>query len=418
MKLDLRVFAFILAVLSALPPFSIDTYLPAIPTMADFFGASVHRVEWSISSYFLGFAAGQLLGGPLSDSLGRRKIALWGLLVFTGASITISFVTAVDWLIGLRVLQGIGGGFAVVVVSAIVRDRFEGREAARIYTLIGFMMMVAPLIAPAVGALLLEFWSWQAIFIALACYGVLTIAGVLTLLGETRMPRRSQRLSARQSFHGALASYGRVLRHRGGLAYLLTMGFAMGVLFVYLTDSAFVFIEYYGFSHIDFPIFFSANVLSLMAFNRLNAWLLKRHEPDAILRAGLYLLLGLTLTLLLAALFSGSEWLVFPLLLLAIGSLSFIGTNGTACFMTYFGEEAGAANAVLGTGRFIFGGLLGGLVGFLHDGSLLPMTGMIAFCAVMALLSYRLLRPEADKDGEAASEDSAADKEVAKEAAV
>lgn len=395
MKLDLRIFAFILAVLSALPPFSIDTYLPAIPTIADFFGASVHMVEWSISSYFLGFAAGQLLGGPLSDTLGRRRIALWGLLVFTAASITISFVTAADWLIGLRVLQGIGGGFAVVVVSAIVRDRFEGREAARIYTLIGFMMMVAPLIAPAVGAVLLEFWSWQAIFIALALYGALTIAGVLTLLGETRMPRRSQRISAGQSFRDAVSSYGRILRHRGGLAYLLTMGFAMGVLFVYLTDSAFVFIEYYGYSHVDFPIFFSANVLSLMAFNRINAYLLKRHEPDAILQAGLYLLLALTLALLLAAVFSGSELLVFPLLLLAIGSLSFIGTNATACYMTYFGEEAGAANAVLGTGRFIFGGLLGGLVGFIHDGSLLPMTGMIALCAVMALVSYKMLRVEA-----------------------
>ena len=408
MKLDLRVFAFILAVLSALPPFSIDTYLPAVPTMAEFFGASVHRVEWSISSYFLGFAVGQLLGGPLSDSLGRRKIALWGLLGFTGASIAISFVASVDWLIGLRVLQGIGGGFAVVVVSAIVRDRFEGREAARIYTLIGFMMMLAPLIAPAVGALLLEFWHWQAIFIALACYGVLTIAGVLTLLGESRMPRRSGRLSAGQSFRAALSSYGRILSHRGGLAYLLTMGFAMGVLFVYLTDSAFVFIEYYGYSHIDFPIFFSANVLSLMAFNRVNAWLLKRHEPDRILRAGLYLLVAVTLALLLSAAVSGSEFLVFPLLLVALGSLSFIGTNGTACYMTYFGEEAGAANAVLGTGRFVFGGLLGGLVGFIHDGSLLPMTGMIAFCAVMALLSYRFLRVEAEGGEEQAEVKEAA----------
>ncbi len=408
MKLDLRIFAFILAVLSALPPFSIDTYLPAIPMMADFFGVSVHHVEWSISAYFLGFGLGQLLGGPLSDSVGRRKVALWGLLVFTGASAAIAFAAQVDWLIGLRVLQGLGGGFAVVVVSAIVRDRFEGREAARIYTLIGFMMMVAPLIAPAVGAVILAFTSWQAIFVALTLYGALTIFGVLALLGETRVVRRGPRLSAGQSFRAALASYGRILSHRGGLAYLLTMGFAMGVLFVYLTDSAFVFIEYYGYSHTHFPIFFSANVLSLMAFNRLNALLLKHYEPDEILRWGLNLLLAVTLALLAAATLSGSEVLVFPLLLIALGSLSFISTNGTACFMAYFGEEAGAANAVLGTGRFVAGGLLGAVVGFIHDGSLLPMTGMIAFCAVMALASYRLLRVTAEKGQEEAEVKEAA----------
>ncbi|WP_282610083.1 multidrug effflux MFS transporter [Pelagibius sp. Alg239-R121] len=408
MTLDIRLFAFILAVLSALAPFSIDTYLPAVPAMADYFGASVHRVEWSISSYFLGFAVGQLLGGPLSDSLGRRKIALWGLALFVSASLAISFVTSVDWMIALRVVQAIGGGFSVVVVAAIVRDRFEGREAARIYTLIGLMMMVAPLIAPAVGALLLEFWSWQAIFVALAVYGVLTVAGILTLLSETRMARRGARGPIAQSIRSALSGYGRILSHRGGLAYLLTMGFAMGVLFVYLTDSAFVFIEYYGYSHTTFPIFFSANVLSLMAFNRINAWLLKRHDPDVILRHGLILLVAVTLALLVSALASGSEFLVFPLLLVALGSLSFIGTNGTACYMTYFGEEAGAANAIMGTGRFVFGGLLGGLVGLIHDGSLLPMTGMIAFCAVMALVSYKLLRVEADNGEKQAEAEEAA----------
>lgn len=403
MTLNIRLFAFILAVLSALAPFSIDTYLPAIPTMADYFGASVHHVEWSISSYFFGFAVGQLLGGPLSDSLGRRKIALWGLLLFTVSSVMISQVESVDWLIGLRVLQAIGGGFSVVVVTAMVRDRFEGREAARIYTLIGFIMMAAPLTAPAIGAVILEFLHWQAIFIFLALYGLTTIVGVGALLAETRRVRRTQPRSVGESIRSTLVTYGRIVSHRGGLAYMLAMGFSMGVLFVYLTDSAFVFIEYYGYSHTSFPIFFSANVLAMMAFNRVNAMLLKRHEPDSIMRFGLILLVVLTLMLLASATLSGDQILVFPLLLLAIGSLSLISTNGTACFMAYFGEEAGAANAVLGTVRFVFAALLGGVVGFVHDGSLLPMTGMIAFCAVMALASYSFLRIKT-VDGEEAAE--------------
>ena len=211
-----------------------------------------------------------------------------------------------------------------------------------------------------------------------------------------------------------LVTYGRIVTHRGGLAYMLAMGFSMGVLFVYLTDSAFVFIEYYGYSHSSFPIFFSSNVISMMAFNRVNALLLKRYEPDSILRVALVLLVVLTLLLFASAAFSGDQVLVFPLLLLAIGSLSFISTNGTACFMAYFGEEAGAANAVLGTLRFVFAAILGGFVGLIHDGSLLPMTGMIAFCALAALASYRFLRVEAGN-----GQEEAADKEArAKEATV
>lgn len=412
MTLNIRLFAFILAVLSALAPFSIDTYLPAIPAMADYFSASVHHVEWSISSYFFGFAVGQLLGGPLSDSLGRRKIALWGLLLFTLSSIAIAQVETVDWLIGLRVLQAIGGGFSVVVVTAMVRDRFEGREAARIYTLIGFMMMAAPLTAPAIGAVILEFLQWQAIFIFLALYGLATIAGVGLLLAETRSVKRNAPRSLGASVRSTLVTYGRIATHRGGLAYMLAMGFSMGVLFVYLTDSAFVFIEYYGYSHSSFPIFFSANVISMMAFNRANALLLKRYEPDSILRVALVLLVVLTLLLFASAAFSGDQLLVFPLLLLAIGSLSFISTNGTACFMAYFGEEAGAANAVLGTLRFVFAAILGGFVGLVHDGSLLPMTGMIAFCALAALASYRFLRVEAGNGLEEAADKEAGAKEA------
>ena len=140
--------AIMLGTLVALGPLAIDTYLPALPTMADDFGVAVHRIELSVSVYVLGVALGQWLGGPLSDHFGRKPVAYVGLSVFIVASLAITVCSQVGWLYGLRVLQALGGGATVVIAAASVRDHFNGREAARVLTSVGLVLLLAPLVAP------------------------------------------------------------------------------------------------------------------------------------------------------------------------------------------------------------------------------------------------------------------------------
>jgi DHA1 family bicyclomycin/chloramphenicol resistance-like MFS transporter len=156
--------ALALGPLIAVGPLAIDTYLPALPAMADSYGVRVTDVERSVSLYVMGTALGQLLGGPLSDHLGRKPVAWGGLLLFALASLLISLSTALWQLDLLRVIQALGGGATVVVAAASVRDWFDGQEAARVLSNIGLIMLIAPLVAPAVGAMLVLLQGWQAIF--------------------------------------------------------------------------------------------------------------------------------------------------------------------------------------------------------------------------------------------------------------
>jgi len=161
--------AFKLALLVALTPFAIDTYLPAMLNIAVSMNASVNDVSMTIPLFLIGFALGQLVGGPLSDRYGRKPIAYIGLAVFLVCSLLISLSDNVETFYILRFIQAVGGGFATVVSAAIVRDLYSGKESAKVFSMITLVMMVAPLIAPALGAVMLAIGDWQHIFIFWHC---------------------------------------------------------------------------------------------------------------------------------------------------------------------------------------------------------------------------------------------------------
>ena len=154
----------LLAMLVAIMPFSIDTYLPAMTDVAYSLNSSVHLVEKSLSTYLLGAALGQLFGGSFSDLKGRKPICLIGLAIFIASTIIITQVTQVEWLIGMRMVQGLGAGMATVIVPAMVRDRYTGVQAAQMFATIGIIIMIAPSIAPMFGAVIHDMLGWQAIF--------------------------------------------------------------------------------------------------------------------------------------------------------------------------------------------------------------------------------------------------------------
>jgi DHA1 family bicyclomycin/chloramphenicol resistance-like MFS transporter len=378
----------LLAIIVALSPFAIDTYLPAIPTMAKYFNVDIHLIELSIPIYLIGFALGQITGGPISDNYGRRWIGIIGLSLFFLASLSIIFITNIPQLWLFRFIQAFGGGFGLVICSAVVRDLYDGKDAAKIFTLIGLIMMIAPLIAPTVGSLLLQYFSWRAIFILLAVYSIIQVFVILIWVPETKKLRKVagyEHLSLKQ----VLGNYWSIISHKNAMAYLLCSSFVAASLFAFLTEISFLYIEYFAVSEEKFAWLFGLNIVSMMLFNRLNHYLLDYWQPKNILKLGLIIQTCSTLLLLLTALFSlHSLIIVVILLMITIGSFGIIAPNNMACYMSYFQQTSGTANAVIGSSQFALGAIIGLILAHLHNGTPFPMFGMMLAMTALGLLSF------------------------------
>ncbi|TLM78981.1 multidrug effflux MFS transporter [Microbulbifer harenosus] len=376
-----------LAALVALTPFAIDTYLPAIPAMARTLGVEVAVVQHSVSSYLLGFAVGQIFGGPLSDRLGRILIGTIGLAIFIASTALILFTNNAELLVALRFCQAVGGGFATVICGAIVRDLYHGRDAARIMSMIATMMLIAPMVAPVIGATLLSFGDWHAIFIFLLVYGVLMMVLVRGILPETVSKFRRARRQ-RESRTTLFRNYGQIFRSPRALGFLFGQALVSGCMFIYITTAPFVFMERFGVSSANFPLMFGSCVLGLAVMMQLNIRLLKVFEPRQILLAGMTMLTLACALLLVSTLYFGENqtllaWMM-PLVM-AMGSIGIIAPNSAACYLEFFPKISGTANALYGASLFISGGLLGGLVNGIHTGTLVPIAAGMLCCAGAAL---------------------------------
>lgn len=279
------VFVLLLGALTAFGPLSIDMYLPAFPEMAAALGVPQGRIELSLASFFIGMALGQLVYGPVTDRFGRKKPLYAGLAIYVLASAACAQALSADSLIFFRFLQALGACAGIVVSRAMVRDLFDHREGAQVFSLLMLVMGVAPILAPLAGGYILLFAGWQAIFWSLTAISAVICVFVALYLPETRKPDPSVRFS--RSFH----TYRDILRDRDFLGYTLTAGFAQSGLFAYITGSSYVFIEYYGVAAHHFGWFFGANACGLIAASQVNAWLLRRSwHPDALLRRGVCLI--------------------------------------------------------------------------------------------------------------------------------
>ena len=268
-----------LAMTMALAPLAIDTYLPAFPQMAEQLEVSIHAVSLSIATYVFILAVAQLVGGPLSDRIGRAPVMLSGMAIFIVASLAISQVTSLGGLLAARGVQAFGGGWAMVCVAATVRDKLSGAEAARFFSLIGLMMIIAPAFAPSIGSLLLMLSSWPLIFIFLAGYGMLTALLVKTQVFKTGTPKPSQSVQL-----SLWERYRAVLSNRQALRFLALQTLSFSVMLLFISHSSFIYQEHFGASPNRFSLLFGANILVMLAMNMLNRKLLKQHDAFAILR--------------------------------------------------------------------------------------------------------------------------------------
>tara|TARA_B100001939_G_scaffold343705_1_gene356867 strand:- start:29612 stop:30838 length:1227 start_codon:yes stop_codon:yes gene_type:complete len=403
MDLTARQLAVLLASMVALSPLAVDAYLPALPTMATELGTTVNILQTSLSTYLGGLGLGLLLGGPLSDHYGRRLVGKIGIFIFMVISLAIALIHHAEAIIVLRFVQAFGGGCLTVIAPAFVRDRYDGKEAARIFALIGLIMAVAPLLAPAIGAVILTYFGWEWIFVFLGAYALLILIVVMPRLPERRIKVLSA-ISPRQVFK----DYWGVLTHKSAMGYLLTQSFAIGVMFVFLTSSSYTYIEYFGVSEGMFPVYFGMNMVAAMLLNRLNPFLLKFLDPHQILGIGLCSQFLTVVALAFLTLAGRAEFVfVVPLIVGSVGAAGLIMPNCMTCFISNFPEKPGTANALFGTSQYVIGGCLGALASAFHTGNILPMSLMMLVGSVTALGAYtvlaggRLRMPALQRDGQA-----------------
>jgi MFS transporter, DHA1 family, multidrug resistance protein len=378
----------ILGGVTAFGPLAIDMYLPAFPAMAEALGAETRQIQLSLSVYFLGLAMGQVFYGPVADLIGRRKPLLFGIVLFCLASLACAFAPSFEWLLAARFAQALGGCAGIVVNRAVVRDLCTPIQAARAFSHLMLIMGVAPILAPLMGGLLLSTVGWSSIFLFLALFSGVYVLAVYFGLPET-LPADAPRLPLSRAF----GSYMRLLREPVFMFHALTGGVAMAGMFAYIAGVPFVIIQLYSIPPEQFGWFFGANAAGFILFAQFNSFMLRRHSPLQMLRRTTAFYAICTTILLGVALAQPAS--IWPMMLPMFGSVAVIALvlpNSSASAMAGYGHKAGVASALMGTLQSVIAGLTSALVGLLHDGSAVPMAGVMAGCGVLTVLMAWLAR--------------------------
>jgi DHA1 family bicyclomycin/chloramphenicol resistance-like MFS transporter len=378
----------ILGALSAFGPLTTDVYLPALPDIARHFATPVASVQLTLTACVLGLAFGQVLIGPLSDTYGRRRPLLSGLAVFTLASVVCAVAPAV-WVLDLgRVMQGLSGAAGLVIARAIVRDLYDGREAARFFSTLGAVISVGPVAAPAIGGAILLVIAWPGVFVFLGGVGAVLFVAVLVGTRETLPPQRRRPAGLR----AALVTYRELLTHRRFMAYTLAAALAFAALFAYISASSFVYQHVFGVSPQVYGLLFGLNGLAILGSNVINGRLVRSHPPGMLLRRALRA--NATIGVLLAAAATGGlgAGAIIPLLFAFAGTMGFIMANAITLALEGERARAGSASAVFGFLQFAAGAGVAPLVG-VAGSSAVPMGIAMGAAGLTALgLHTALLR--------------------------
>jgi DHA1 family bicyclomycin/chloramphenicol resistance-like MFS transporter len=376
----------ILGGLSALGPLSTDMYLPALPALSQELGATMSQTQMTLSAGILGLSLGQVLAGPSSDALGRRRPLLAGIAAFALASLLCIIAPSAGALTILRFVQGVAGAAGIAIALAIVSDLYTGNTQARVFSLLILVSGLAPIAAPVIGSQLLRFTSWHGVFVALALIGVVLLLGVGFGLGETLPAARRQGGGVAAS----LRAFRALLTDRHFVGYALSSGFAFAAGIVYISVSPFILQSIYAVSTQQLGIVFGVNALGLVIMAQISGRLVGRVSPRALLAWGLAASAGGGIALLVVVLSGIGLVAVLPALFVIVASLGLIAPNATTLALSNT-RTAGSAAGVLGLLQFSIGALTAPLVGIGGTMTALPMAGFIAAFGIAALVTFAVL---------------------------
>ncbi|MFD2238538.1 multidrug effflux MFS transporter [Aureimonas populi] len=388
----------LVASLMALNAAAIDILIPALSSIGVSLAvADENSRQFVITAYIIGFGAAQIFYGTLADRFGRRPVLLAGLAIYTLASVAAIFSPTFGVLLAFRAIQGIGAAATRVVAVSIVRDLFDGRRMASVMSIVMMIFMVIPVLVPNVGQLVMLFGNWREIFILVAAFGFLVSLWALFRLPETLDPADRIPLTAERI---ALA-FRTVVTNRLAFGYTMATALIFGVLFSFINQAEQIYTVVYGIGP-EFTLYFSAVAILMAAVSFVNSRLVETYGTRRLSHGALVMFLLLSIIQLAIALTLGGAtpfWLFLPLTAVTFCMFGLIGTNFNALAMDPLGHVAGTASAVLGFAQTLGGGLIGALIGYLFNGTIVPMlTGFVVLSlaslgCVLAAEGGRLFQP-------------------------
>ena len=372
---------FILGLLAMLMPLSIDMYLPALPVISQQFGVPAGSAQMTLSTYILGFAFGQLLYGPMADSLGRKPVILGGTLIFAVAAIACALSKSIDQLIVMRFFHGLAAAAASVVINALMRDIYPKEEFSRMMSFVMLVTTIAPLVAPMAGGAVLVWFSWRSIFWILAAAAILASLAIWFFIAET-LP-----VEKRQKFHlrTVLGNFASLFRHKRVLSYMLASGFSFAAMFSFLSAGPFVYIELNHVSPQHFGYYFALNIVFLFIMTTINSRIVRRVGALNMFRAGLFVQFAMAVWMVACALLDVGFWSLVLGIAVFVGCVSMVSSNAMAVILDEFPHMAGTASSLAGTFRFGIGAIIGALLSLATFNSAWPMILSIGLCASCSL---------------------------------
>ncbi len=389
-----------LGALTAFAPMSIDMYLSSMPDIGRSLHAGADDVQATLAAFFAGMAIGQFLYGPASDRFGRRLPLLLGIGIYVVASTVCAMASSIEVLIAARFVQALGGCAGAVIARAVVRDRFNHADTARVLSLMTLIMGLAPVLAPQFGGVVQFFAGWRGVFWTLVVFGLLIGLWVTLSLGESRSEATAIQARSENPFRAYFA----LLRQKRLVGYGVAGALNGATLFTYISSAPDLVMGTYGHSPLVFNIIFAFNAVGIIGASQVNRLLLRRALPDQVLvRASIASIAAAFL--LAAAAYSGvgGQLTVLPLLFAALSTYGLMAGNTMAGALSVDPSRAGSTSALMGGASFGAGALASWAGGLLHDGTARPVAGVMFACLVGSSLAIFLLAVPKDRRGKAAA---------------
>lgn len=379
-------FTVFLGMLAAIAPLSTDMYLPALPSMMEDFSVTPSMIQLTLTASMAGMAVGQIVAGPASDEMGRRKPLLIGMIVFTLSTIGCIFSSSIYLFLVFRFVQGFSGGAGIVIARAIARDVCKGPALTRFFSMLMLVNGLAPILAPVIGGQILRFADWQGIFIFLVLIGIVLVISAF-VMGET--------LSARRRITGGLLSsmkgFGSLFHQPYFMGHCIMQCFAFAAFFAYISGSSFVFQNVYHVSPQGFSLIFGTNGIGLMISGALTGRLAGYVADWKTLRAALWIAFIGSACLLVSFFEAVPLPLIIIILFLTVSTLSAMATSSFSLAMQAQGRNAGSASALIGFFSMISGAVMAPVVGIAGSYTAIPMGIVMVLGELGALLSFYLL---------------------------
>ena len=376
------IFVIILGALTAIGALSIDMFLPGLPEIKNDFHTTTSNAQLTLSLFMIGLALGNLFAGPISDATGRKKPLWISMFIYTLASLGIVFVTNIEVMIALRFIQGVTGGAASVISRAIASDMYKGKELTKFLSLLMLVNGVAPVIAPAIGGIILSFAVWRMVFIILTVFGILMVIGSLTKVPESLQEDEKDSNGIKEMFK----NFKHLLATPKFVLPMLIQGFSFIMLFTYISASPFIIQKIYGMSALQFSIMFAAIGITLIISSQLVGVLVDRIERRQLLKIVTYIQVLGVVIVAMTLLNHLSFWILVIGFIVLVAPVTAVASLGFSIAMDESTKGRGSASSLLGLVQFLLGGLMSSLVNVMGEHNVTPYVVIISITAVIMII--------------------------------